>query len=209
MLIQEPPKPTIHPLKDETFTAGYYTHGYPKVLQPQQDYELQVPNKAYRLPTESKSEFRKRKRDVETGIALVNDKTKFCIDPTNVIPGRNFTYIDNKYIDDIDCFGKTFNLQTGTGIPGLNNYPTPAQKYWRKRVDIGNVSVAPWRERECTDKRCDHRTACATNPVHVVMDRVPNREGMIPEVEIVPIAGQKRKREGKDDSPKKKRAVNA
>ncbi|RVD90102.1 uncharacterized protein DFL_001078 [Arthrobotrys flagrans] len=41
------------------------------------------------------------------------------------------------------------------------------------------------------------------------MDRVPNQEGMIPEDEVVPFAGQKRKREEQDDSPKKKRAINA
>ncbi|KAK6341872.1 hypothetical protein TWF730_001358 [Orbilia blumenaviensis] len=186
-------------VRKKTLNSGFWNHGYPKLIQPLTKYPAHIPNEVYRRPTESSRNFRRREREFEKRISLSQNKRKFCTDPTYVVPGRKDSYIDNKRIEAVEAFNKEFNLVSGTGAPELNRAPTPAQTFWRKRVSMSHKSMGPSKGREIG------------NHFHVVMDRVPNPEGMVPEDEVIPDTGQKRKREDahENETPKKKRAVNA
>ncbi|KAK6496423.1 hypothetical protein TWF481_002442 [Arthrobotrys musiformis] len=196
----------MYPLRDESFTNGYYGHGYPQIFQPQQGYGLPIRNRAFPLLAESQEEFLKDK-EFETGVSLPKSKNMLSVDPSYDTPGRNLPYIDRKCLDSVKPFERTFNLKSGTGVPQLKRFLAPTETLWRKRVNIGGVSIAPWRERECDNK--DNLATHATTPIHVLIDGVPNKERPILEDDVVSVSGQKRKRQDENDSPRKKRAVNA
>ncbi|KAF3103989.1 hypothetical protein TWF102_003370 [Orbilia oligospora] len=179
------------------------------IMLPRQDYGPNIPDRAYRMPMESNQEFRQAKKEFRKAVSLSKDKNKFCTDPTYVTLGRAFSYISKKYLKNADSFEGAFNIRTGTGVPELKESSTPAQKFWRKRVSVGGVTIEPWHGRECQSKSHGNHVTCAAKPIHVVMDRVPNPEGRLLVDEILPVGGRKRKREAEVESPRKKKVVNA